>query len=143
MELHSRRLLEIARTGDLSERAELADSEDLPHDVYWLLADDAATEVVCLVARNSSAPRELLERLADRDEHLKSLVMLNASAPHALKELAPTAQHTQISLERYLEELGATRDQRNALMENWMSRDVRPLGEVWGEIARSTTDPRQ
>lgn len=140
MELDLRRLLDIARTGDLSARAELADTESLPPEIYWILADDNAEEVVWLVARNAAAPRELLELLADRNAHLRFLVALNASAPRALKESAPVAQHTQLSLERYLDEVGGTHEERDALMARWMSREIRPLGQVWGEISRSSID---
>lgn len=129
------RLLDIARSGDFSSRLDLADGSGLPAAVYEELAGDAREEVVWLIARNPDAPRAVLVELASRSETLHELVVFNPTAPPDLKVAAPLWKHSQLSLEAFLRDVGATQEQWLQLISKFVDHDPRSLGDVWGEVA--------
>jgi hypothetical protein len=128
------KLLETARSGDLSSRLDLADNEKAGRAVFEVLSSDPAPEVHWMLARNHAIPRDLLEQLSARSEKLRELVQLNPNAPASLKEPAPLWQHIQTSLETYLDDQQATDEERATLISAWMQHDASSLGEVWGRI---------
>jgi hypothetical protein len=126
------RLLEIATSGEWLDRIDLADAEGLPAEVYGALKNDEAREVIVLLARNRFTPRDLLEDLASRDSELSDLVDLNPNADPSRKDRVATWKHTQVSLERYFDEVGCTVGVREFITRAWLDRDSRTLGDLRG-----------
>lgn len=125
-----RRLLKVASTGEWAARIELADTEDLPPEVYRALLEDEAREVIALLAGNRSTPRDVLETLAQRDHALTERVDLNPNASPTRKERVPIWKHTQVSLERYFDELDLAPAVRARILNEWMVHAPDSLGEV-------------
>ena len=125
-----RHLLDIASSGEWYARIDLADTEKLPPEVYRALVDDEAAEVIVLLARNHSTPREVLDELASRGTQLSEVVDLNPNASPMNKERVPIWKHTQVSLERYFEELALTPAVRSEILDAWMAHSPATLGTL-------------
>jgi hypothetical protein len=133
-------LLEIARSGDLSARADLAGrSGGVPIEVERVLADDPRPEIVWLLVQNYATSRDVLVEIAGRSDELREMVSQNVNAPPYLKEQVPLAIHAQVAVEVYLREMGATREQWLTLIYRHVDGDETLLGEAWRQVsARSS-----
>ena len=96
-------------------RASLASREDLSREMFETLAEDDQL-VATSLAMNARVPRDLLERLSQRFLDLRSWIGLNPRAPVSAKEGLPLRDHSAYSVGIYLDDVGATAQQRSALL---------------------------
>lgn len=107
----------IATSGTSIEKWHLAGRDDLSPEVAAILAQDADPDVRGVIAGNDDTPAGILASLANQHPDLIPLISINSNAPATLKELAPILWHTDESIFLYLEEKGATEEERIQLVK--------------------------
>ncbi|WP_203653986.1 hypothetical protein [Demequina activiva] len=106
-----------------------------------LLASDNV-QVAMALAANEHLSAAALKQVARTYPRLTDLASTNPSAPPTLKDRLPLGAHSGFSLERYLDDVGATREQRTRLFE---AVDRAPagagplLGDFWAGLTSQET----
>lgn len=131
-------LLVVARSGTPEERAVLASTLGLPRQVVDALARDEDEHVASSLAWNPETPSDVIDDLADRRPELRDWIASQLNAPARLKNLLRVGEHSGRSIELYLDDVGASSNQRRRLLaehNRTPAREGRELGEAWQEIS--------
>lgn len=99
--------------------------------------DGADETVASSLGENRTVAPELLAELASRFPSLLGWISINPNAPTAFKDAIPMGDHSWLSIERYMDSIQATREERLELAARFDSGPHPggpPLGEVWAEI---------
>jgi len=120
-----------------ADRASLAGQAGLSPELVDALAHCDDELVATSLAMNHETPSAVLQTLAQRHPALAGWVARNPNAPALLKDSVPLRDHTAYSLQIYLDERGAS-DQERAVMYAEHARLPPPggpsLGDVWGRV---------
>lgn len=119
------------------ERASLAGRPDLSPELIDALAAYDDEQVATALAMNHRTPPAVLLMLARRHPAKADWVANNANAPASLKDPLPLRDHTAHSIEIYLDERGASDEERAAMYaehDRLPPPGGPPTREVWDRV---------
>ncbi|MFE4541291.1 hypothetical protein [Arthrobacter sp. NPDC056727] len=132
-----RPLEEVARNGSALEQSILSERKDLSREVFLILAEASDINVLTSLAMNETTPPEVLDRAAERLREAHAMLATSWHASPELKKMGPLAEHVAWALGEFLDQVGATDDERRELMKRYDK--LQPpggplLGDVWAQI---------
>lgn len=128
---------EVARNGSALDQNLLAGRKDLSREVFLILAEASDINVLTSLAMNETTPPDVLDRVAERLREAHAMIATSWHASPELKKMGPLAEHVAWALGEFLDQVGATDEERRELMKRYYK--LRPpggplLGEVWAQI---------
>lgn len=134
-------LVQIAHSGDLSSQLSLFDGGQLPEAVYRELLEQANHQVLLLIATDTETPTQLLEQMLYTFPSLWEQIAQNPSAPVLVQLTSPVAALSNSGVNRFLERIGATDEQRVAFRTLYerhiLSTDVL-VRTLWETVVNET-----
>lgn len=109
----------------------------MSREVFLILAEASDINVLTSLATNQTTPPDVLDRVAERLREAHAMIATSWHASPELKKMGPLAEHVAWALGEFLDQVGATNEERRELMKRYYK--LRPpggplLGEVWAQI---------